>query len=458
MSTSYFQDSAFQDHLLALAVRDQQTLRTCGRLLTAKDFRPLQGASNGQQRWVVAQMAFDYYQKYREPVGDLLLAEVKSHCVKMGLSGKQAQVLIEYAESLLKRKLVGTASIIEKAVEYKKDRLKAQTIQRIIEEQQAGTLTDERWAELSRKALEVVHGNGLPISDYFNELDQRILRRSQQRNKYPLLLIEPLDDMIHTIARGEMGLVIAPYKRGKSLFLLWIALAYVIQRLNVLFITLEDPKEEVEDRLDMAVTGMSMPNLKKREYDPIVRKRFQSFRRLIRSKLSIVDGTQGTVSVRTIDDIIDQEREKGFLVDAVIVDYDDEILPPEKKEHRRFEFADIYANLRQLAARRHLFLWTAAQTQRNTEELRVISADKLAEDISKVRKVTMAISIGQGEWGEDSVYLHVAAHKTDKSQVGTNIYTRRDRGMFYDRFRTQRRLRSTAEETVEDEEAMAATA
>lgn len=437
---SYFQDTAFQDLLLALACRDQVMLRQCGSMLTAKDFRPLQGQPNGQQRWVIAQIAFEYWLKYKEPVSDLLPSEVKAYCGKANLAERQVQDLVKYAETLIAKKLVGTSSVVERALTYKKERLKAATIQQLIEEQQSGTLSDERWVELSRKAIEVVHGGNHEVSDYLEGLDGRMIRRANTRlHRHPSLMIQPLDQLVHAIARGELGLVLAPFKRGKSLCLIWIALAYIIQRLNVLYITLEDPKDEVEDRLDQCVTGLTGENLRDVELENIVRKRYQRFRRYVKAKLHVVDGTEGDVSVAVIDDMVEQERQKGFLVDAVIVDYDDEIKPPRKQAERRFEFADIYVALRQLAARRRMFLWTAAQTQRDTEELKVITANKLAEDISKVRKVTMAFSIGKGEWGEHSFYLYVAAHKTDQSHVGCNIFANPAKGMFYNHLRTLRK-------------------
>jgi replicative DNA helicase len=247
-------------------------------------------------------------------------------------------------------------------------------------------------------------------------------------------MIEPLDAKVRAIARGQIGLIIAPYKRGKSLMLIWIAVAYVLQRLNVLFITLEDPPQDVEDRFDACITFLP---IKKLEVMPrTFKERFLLFKRLIRSRLKIVDRTERKTTIRDIEAIIEEERNKGFIADAVIIDYDDEIAASKRNSERRLELAEIYRDMRQLAAKKSLLVWTAAQSRRSTAQKRQLGGDDLAEDISKVLKVAMAISLGQGDWGPESIYLWVAAHKFDRQHVGANIMTNKNRMLIYDREKT----------------------
>ena len=164
----------------------------------------------------------------------------------------------------------------------------------------------------------------------------------------------------------------------------------------------------------------------------------------MRSRLKIIDGTEGGISVLRIEEIWERERNRGFTADVVVIDYDDEIKPPRKQEERRFEFADIYRSLRTFAAQKQVIVWTAAQTGRKTENMKVITAAATAEDISKIRKATLAIGIGKGDWGENSRYLYVAAHKFDKMHVGCNIMGDFGSGIFYDREATMRELDSEA--------------
>jgi hypothetical protein len=164
---------------------------------------------------------------------------------------------------------------------------------------------------------------------------------------------------------------------------------------------------------------------------------------LVRRQLKIFDGTGGGITVARIEQIIMRERERGFMADAVIIDYDDEIAPLVKQKERRFEFADIYRDLRQMIARLGLIGWIAAQTQRDTESLKILSGDRVAEDISKLRKVTMAISMGRGDpdWGSDAIYLWIAAHKFDQQHVGCHVVPCLDRMLIFDREATERETR-----------------
>jgi len=221
-------------------------------------------------------------------------------------------------------------------------------------------------------------------------------------------MIDPLDELIRGIGRGHLGVWLAYLKRGKSIALNHTALAYILQGLNVLYFTLEDPIDEVENRFDGAITSLPMKALVNKPKK--VRLRFDRFIRLVRSHLKIVDGTEGGMSVTRIEEIWERERNRGFTADAVLIDYDDEIKPPRKQEERRFEFADIYRSLRRFAAHKQVIVWTAAQTGRQTENMKIITAAATAEDISKIRKATLAIGIGKGDWGEHSRYLYVAAH------------------------------------------------
>lgn len=435
---AFFSDEAFQDTLTALLCRDLEFLRTCSSFLDAKDFRPLPGQQNGRSRWITAERALDYYQRYGEPVSRLLPSELLSHAKSIGLGDRESKELTSYAQQLLEQKIVGVESVTTRVREYKCARIKSSALEEMIELQSQGTLTDERWLEISQRATEGIRGDLQPV-DFFSALDSRIERRAgHSYYRHPPLLIEPFDTITRSIGIGQLGLVLAPYKRGKSLFLIWIARSYVVQRLNVLFITLEDPVTDVEDRFDAAVSSIPVQRLS--EMPNRLRRQFAQFQRMAANRLRIYDGTEGGVTTQVIEQLYLRERDRGFRADAIIVDYDDEIVPSDRKKERRFEFADIYRDLRQMASKHQVILWTAAQTQRGTEELKVLGADRLAEDISKVRKATIAISLGKGEWGDESMYLWVAAYKFGAQHIGCNVMTDKSRMLAYDRERTQLKL------------------
>lgn len=440
IETNFFEDEDFQDRMVALMCKDSKFLRDCASLLEGDDFKPVKGMRWGRPRWVVAERALDHYTKYHEPCGKLIRANVLAYAESIGMGARQIEEIREYLKLIRKLKPSGPSAITDMVLTYKTQHLKAQAIQELVDLQVAGQLTDEKWYDISRKAVSIVERMNRVSTDYFTGVSDRIERRRGDitQNRVPLFFIDPLDAKVKGIGPGQIGMSLAPTKRGKSLFLLWIAQAFVLQRLNVLFFTLEDSQAEVEDRLDSIISKVPLQRL--HEKPKTVKSRFLNFKRLVHTQLRIIDGTEGGMSVARIEQILLRERESGFRADVVIIDYDDEIVPPKKQKERRFEFSDIYRDLRQFASRYNIILWTAAQTQRGTEHMKILSGDHLAEDFSKIRKVTMALSLGQGDWNKDSIYLWVAAHRHDKQHLGCTIMTDKNRMLIYDRERTRKMM------------------
>lgn len=437
---SFFRDEEFQTQLVAFLCRDRNFLRQCAHLLEPDDFKPRK-PGDPMEIWLVASKALTFYEKYKEPIGGMLRTEILDHCRKVNSSEKQKHRLLLLVDHVRKsHHMVAVDALAEKVLEYKKDRLKRQTIQEIIDLQERGKLTDEKWTELCYGAVKAFGKLDYESSDFFEGLEIRIARREvhDSAHRYPYFLIDPLDELIKGPGRGHLAIWLAYLGMGKSVALNWMSLAYVLQGLNVLYFTLEDPIEEVENRFDAAVT--QVPTKELSEYPKRVRKRFRQHLRLLRTRMRIIDGTEGGFSVARIEDIWDRERNRGFTADAVVIDYDDEIQPLRKHDERRFEFAEIYRSLRQFAARRQLILWTAAQTGRKSEKMRIITTGLTAEDISKVRKARMALGIGVGDWGPDSRYLYVAKNNFGRQFVGRNIIGKFDETLFYDREKTLRRM------------------
>jgi predicted transcriptional regulator len=444
---SYFQDPDFQRRLIAFLCRDRRFLRECSIFLDANDFKPHR--DEGPELWIIASSALEYWRKYGEPIGGMLRAEMLDHARQSGLQGRAKERLLEVVERVSRKSLlVAGEAIAEKVLAYKRARAKDSAVRKLLEMQEAGKLTDERWLQICMEAVERFGNKSYEVTDFFKTLDKRISRRLVQRRiRYPYLMIEAFDERTRAIARKQLGLWFGYLGIGKTQALIHTALAYVLQAYNVLYFTLEDTQEDVEDRFDANLSMLPVQRLN--EMPGRLRRRFARFHRLVRSKLKIIDGSDGGMSVAQMDEIWAREAARGFAADAVIIDYDDEIEPPRPQKERRMEFADIYRALRRFAARRSLFLWTAAQTSRNTEGQKVITGSKVAEDISKIRKAFLAIGVGQGTWGEKSRYLWAAKSKNGRDHFGVQVMTDYDRGTFYDRHATEAKAREQAEEEAE---------
>ena len=431
--SSWWKDQDLQEHLLSFICKDRLFLKKFGSLLTPRDFRP--GRDESDERHIVATLGLEFWEKYREPIGGLLRINVLAHCREKNVGDKKKKLLIELVDKIVKNeKLVAVAALEDKVQEYLKQKAMKGTLEDLVLQQEKGKLSPDSFLDAAKVVGNYSGRRRRQSTEYHSskELEARIARRAfQATQKRPLILIDDLDAKTKMIGRGDVGLVVGLYGKGKSMLLAHIGDAYAKQRYKVLYITLEDPREEVEDRMDASLAYLPIDRLD--ELPKKLRKRFKRFSRLIGGRIKIVDGTEGGVTVAEIEEIWERERDSGFTADVVIVDYDKEIRPRGKYRERRFEFEEIYTDLRQFASRKQVFLWTAAQAKRLKESQKIISGDNIGEDIGKMQKCTMMIGIGQGEHHQWARYYFIAKNKRGRGQFGVEVMSNPERGLAYDR-------------------------
>lgn len=439
-------DSEFQKILLSFICRDRNFLKETGYLLSPDDFKP--SDKNGfDSNYVISKIAFEHWTKTREPIGPLLRTFVIDYADQKKMGEKQTEKLLKTVKEIndTKRDIISVDSVAQKVITFKKNRLKKLAVERAAELLEKGELSDEQWYKICMAGVDTFSENNHESIDYLTSQEDRIKRRELQRRftKYPLILIDPWDEEIRTITRKQYGIALAPSGNGKSLLLIWIALAYIFQGLNVLYITLEDNLAITEDRFDACLTGIATKELG--EHNRKFRRKFRKIKQLIHSRLKIIDGTEGGVSVARIDEIWERERNKGFIADAILTDYDEEIEPAVKYGRdaagKRMELSEIHRDYRRLMARRGLLGWLAAQTNRKGEGKKYITKELVGEDYGKIKKCFCCIGVGKGDWGEESKFIFVTKNKNDKSGIGWNIFSDFENGTFYDRDRTLHRMR-----------------
>jgi AAA domain-containing protein len=439
---SAISDPVFKEKILALIIKDRTFLKICAPLLSKKDFEINNSSSRIERVQAdLAKLSLSFYEQYNDPIGTLIRNEIDSYSHKHRLPDSWKSEARHIVKDILKKKIKAPNYIIDKIIEFKKEQARKNGITKLIDLQEAGDLDDNTWQEVMQEGLLSDFSDKYKPEDYFKNAKKRAKRRKYRRqDRFPLSFIDPLDRRVpRLIARGHLGLILAPYKRGKSLMLLHLAVALVLQNWNVLYFTLEDPREDTEDRFDAALSFIPINELNKAPKRFI--RKFEKFKRHVRTRLKIVDGTGGGISVDKIISIYQQERNNGFLADAVIIDYDEEIEPKKKHQDRRMDFDEIYRDLRQrLASDNDLLVWLAAQSKRGTSANKIISGDDASEDISKIKKASCCVSMGQGDWGEDSIYLHIAAHKHGRQHIGCNIMPDLERMRIFDADKTRKAI------------------
>ena len=439
---NWWHEDTLQNALLSFLCRDRNFLKQFSTLLSSKDFVQNRGESNSRE--IIAKIALDHWRKYREPIGGLLKSEILEFIENNKVDSKKRRVeynkkeLLELLEFILNgERLIPAQSMEDKVRRYLGKKKIRDAIDKNIDEQEQGTLTTKQFAEICRDVSDWTGKRKLEATDLISKetSENRVARRAKPANlSRPFILIDGIDQKTKCVGRGDLGLLLAPLKVGKSLGLAHIAMAYARQRLNVLYFSLEDPIDEVEDRFDAALTGLDinqLANLPNR-----FRKRFKKFSKVLKSRIKLIDGTTEEVGIADMEEVFLRYRDQGWVADAIVADYDDYIKPVRRYEKKTDRFDEIYIDYRRFLARYGLYGWTAAQSQRVKEGTQIITANMAADDIGKIRKVTMAIGMGYGKSHPDARYMYVAAHKRGRMHFGCEIMTRLSQGILYDRERT----------------------
>jgi replicative DNA helicase len=202
--------------------------------------------------------------------------------------------------------------------------------------------------------------------------------------------IQQLDELMQGgLDKGELGLIVAPPKHGKSTALFNLGANAVINGRTTLHVSLELKKSMVAARYDSRFFGGTIKDIQKKPKS--FYKAMEQIRGKLVSKLKIVQYPTKSLSLATLKSIASQVDNLGML----IVDYADLMRPARHRDDRRFELIDIYEGLRNLAGEMEIPIWTASQSSRYSVGAKVIGMDMIAECFDKIAIVDVAIALCQ---------------------------------------------------------------
>ena len=230
-------------------------------------------------------------------------------------------------------------------------------------------------------------------SDYFQNVRSRLERLSKEPQRISTGWKE-LDEMLGGgLARSELILWSANSGGGKSITLANLAINFVLQNLNVLYITLELSSDMVEQRFDSMFTGIPtvnwLPNMDK----------------IIDEVTDIGNGDVGILTVHRMPSgttsnairgfLKEFELKHGYIPDLLVVDYLDAMGANEhvsadnvfEKDKRATEqLRDILIDYKMVGA-------TASQQNRSAIDATDLNQSHIAGGISKVNTSDWYLSI-----------------------------------------------------------------
>lgn len=198
-----------------------------------------------------------------------------------------------------------------------------------------------------------------------------------------------VDDLMDGgLAKGELGVVMAPAGIGKSWLLINIGRNALKVGKTVVHYTLELNQEYVGQRYDSVLTGIPAQELKHHISD--IEKTIEK----TTGKLIIKYFPTKSVGVMGLKAHLEKMIMLGTVPDLVIVDYGD-LLKINTKKDKHEALEELYEDLRGMAGEYSVPVWTASQAGRSALEDDIIEADKIASSYGKVMVADFLMSLSR---------------------------------------------------------------
>lgn len=231
--------------------------------------------------------------------------------------------------------------------------------------------------------------------DYFANPEERLARMLQFNAVMPTMYKE-LDVLLNGgISRKELLLFMAGSGVGKSIMMSNLAINFLMQKLNVVYITLELAEDVVAKRFDTMITGISQ-----REIFEKMSKVQADLEQLQPSmgKLFIKRMPESTTNANHIRAYLKEfEMANGFLPDVIVCDYMDLMTSNQKISAENLFVKDKYVaeELRSVANEYNLLMVSASQMNRSAIGAEDIDQSNIAGGLSKINTCDNLIAIIQ---------------------------------------------------------------
>lgn len=243
---------------------------------------------------------------------------------------------------------------------------------------------------------------------YYENLDQRLAdRRAGLLQRSDLAIgtgLLGLDCRLGGLCLTELGIIMGPMKRGKSLVACNFARGALYAGHNVIYFGMEGKKEKTEARFDSIISGVPKDELKDKE--EMVRAQVDRFfQGQDKGRLVIKHYPAGDCSAWTIEAHLQKLKvTKGFVPQVIFIDYlglmraADKTMKFEGSSGGRYlMFGEITKELLALAQRGNYAIWLLHQAaKKSLKKIRVGMGDS-ADSAEPMRHADVIITLSQSD-------------------------------------------------------------
>jgi replicative DNA helicase len=353
-------------------------------------------------------MIKEYYANYEHtPTFDTLEQLTKSEIT----SAMAQKSVLDTLKQVKEVSDEGSMFVQEKSLKF----CKQQELQKVMTKAQS--IIDKGDFESYDKLEEMVRG-ALQVgevdkgtSDVFFNLDEVL----DDDYRHPIPIGVPgIDNLLKGgLAKGEIGVILAPTGVGKSTFTTKIANHAFNLGYNVLQIFFEDNPKIIQRKHFTLWTGIHPDDLSENKTEVMEKvKHIQSTRK---NKLIMKKLASDTVTMNQIKNQVRKMIAEGTKIDMIILDYIDCVVPDKSLGDEWKSEGSVMRGFEAMCHELDIAGWTATQGNRNSISSEVVTTDQMGGSIKKAQVghviITVAKSLQQKE-------MNLATIAITKSRIG----------------------------------------
>lgn len=357
---------------------------------------------------IILQMIKEYHTKYEScPNFETLEQIVKSEITQELV----AKIVLDTLKQIKDAPFEGTVFVQEKALKF----CKQQELQKAMDKAQK-IITEgdfesyDKVEGLVREALQVgeVEKN---VSDIFTGLDTVL----DEDYRHPIPMgIAGIDKLLKGgLAKGEIGVILAPTGVGKTTILTKIANTAFNMGYNVLQIFFEDNPKIVQRKHFTIWTGIEPDNLANHK-DEVIEK-ITEIQETMKNKLILKKLASDTMTMNQIKNQVRKMIADGTKIDLILLDYIDCVLPEQSAKDEWKAEGSVMRGFEAMCHELNLVGWTATQGNRSSISSEVVTTDQMGGSIKKAQVghviITVAKTLQQKE-------MNLATIAITKSRLG----------------------------------------
>lgn len=396
--------NTFQLQLINQIVTDKEFAQSIIDVLEASYF-------DNKYFKLIVQMVREYHGKYQSSPNFETLEQIAKTEISQELALK---IVIDTIKQVQEAPFEGVPFVQEKALKF----CKQQELQKAMNKAQKiidqGDFESYDAVEgMVREALQVGERD-TGTTDIFYGLDDVL--NDDFRHPIPIG-IDGIDRLLKGgLAKGEIGVILAPTGVGKTTLMTKIANTAFNMGYNVLQIFFEDNPKIIQRKHFTIWTGIEPDNLATRKEEVI--EKVEEIKNTMPNKLILKKLPSDTMTMNQIKNQVRKMIADGTKVDLITLDYIDCVVPDNLKTDEWKAEGSVMRHFEAMCHELGLAGWTATQGNRSSISSEVVTTDQMGGSIKKAQVGHVIISVAKTLQQKEMKLATIAITKSRLGQDG----------------------------------------